>query len=513
MSSVPPEISIIIPVYGQWELTRKCLDSVARHSHGCRHSIEVLLADDASPEPAPPDLTRDWRGTGAYHYFRNETNHGFIGNCNAAAARAVGQHFCFLNSDTEVESGWLDLLLDTLTRHPQAAMVGPVTISPSGLILECGNILYQDAGSCPLGQGLPPSDARFCHVNEVDYVSGACLLIAAEKFHEVGGFDVEFSPAYYEEVDLCMKWAQRGFRVLVDPSVQVRHISGASHAAGHSSRLCEINRRKFYARWRERLLAMHPDRTVPREHLRAWRRGPTIIVHDLEQMECRGARALRNLRLLKTLHAAGHHVVWICHAHGSIQMLEEMRSLGIECCPCAPGAEEKIRMLLAECSPAAVIFTSAAQECAYGAFYRTKSPQTLRILDISPQAADTGDAVSTKWTDDVYQLLLGLARCDAVLVPDSSSAGDLTAAFHYPRDRIGVLAGEGAGPEWEPYFQRVREIRHDGGVWNITGELVWRSCPQGGRPGRKKSKLPGPVLFIRRHLRNAWRALLPTSRP
>ena len=66
-----------------------------------------------------------------------------------------------------------------------------------------------------------PDLPRFNYSREVDYVSGVCLMIEAERFSEVGGFDDDFAPAYCEDVDLCLRLRQKGLRIVYQPSATV----------------------------------------------------------------------------------------------------------------------------------------------------------------------------------------------------------------------------------------------------------------------------------------------------
>ena len=105
-----PLASIVIPVYGKPLLTYTCLKSV--HAHTPHDLFEVIVVDDASPEPVEPALA----GVTGVRFERNAENLGFIGTCNRGAEFARGEFVVFLNNDTIVTRGWLEALLRVFTR-------------------------------------------------------------------------------------------------------------------------------------------------------------------------------------------------------------------------------------------------------------------------------------------------------------------------------------------------------------------------------------------------------------
>lgn len=110
-----PDVSIIIPVYGQMPFVLACLTSLFRHRS--QFSVEIIIADDTSPAEHRTELlqTIPW-----VRFHRNVKNLGFLDNCNEAAKLARGQYIVLLNSDTWVIDGWLDELIGSfrLSRRP-----------------------------------------------------------------------------------------------------------------------------------------------------------------------------------------------------------------------------------------------------------------------------------------------------------------------------------------------------------------------------------------------------------
>jgi GT2 family glycosyltransferase len=241
-----PLVSIIVPVFNQYRMTVNCLESLRQHTDGVAY--EVILGDDAST-----DLTRSIeqriRGMAL---VRAETNGGFIRNCNAAADVARGQVLVFLNNDTAVTDGWLDAMLGVLSADESVGVVGPKLLFGAGKLQEAGGIIWQDASGWNYGRTDDPDAVEYNYQREVDYVSGACLMIRSSLWRQTSGFDEHFVPAYYEDVDVCFAVRELGYRVVYQPAATVFHFEGASNGTDTSQGIKKhqlVNQRKFREKW------------------------------------------------------------------------------------------------------------------------------------------------------------------------------------------------------------------------------------------------------------------------
>ena len=253
-----PMVSVVIPVFNNVEYTLCCLGSICRHP--AKRSFEVIVIDDCSSDETPELV----RGIAGVRYVRNGENLGFIRSCNRGAALARGRYVMFLNNDTQVLAGWLDALVDVFDMVPDAGLAGSKLIYPSGHLQDAGTMMNRDGTALMVGLNDAPDKPQYNYMREVDYCSGASILLERDLFTQLGGFDEMFLPAYYEDADLGFRVRQAGKRVMYQPaSVVVHHLSVTTNdAAQRKNKLIGINRERFVERWQAELYRLNRVRLI-----------------------------------------------------------------------------------------------------------------------------------------------------------------------------------------------------------------------------------------------------------
>ncbi len=295
----------MIPVYNQFRHTLVCLKALA--ANGSNVAVETIVVDDCSSDETAACLAR----IGGLRLERNAENLGFIGACNAGAALARGEFVLFLNNDTAPQAGWLEALLATFARFPDCGLAGAKLVYPDGRLQESGGIVFSDGSGWNYGRGADPGAPEFNYVREADYCSGAALMIRRELFNELGGFDLRYRPAYYEDTDLAFQVRARGLRVLYQPDAVVVHFEGATSGTDTASgpkRYQVVNQEKFVERWRKEL-AHQPRPGTPivlaREH-RA--RGRILIIDATTPQPDHDSGSLRLVNVMRALIGLGWKV-------------------------------------------------------------------------------------------------------------------------------------------------------------------------------------------------------------
>jgi O-antigen biosynthesis protein len=224
-------ISIIAPVYSDFEATTACFDSLSQELRSHR-SVEIVVVDDASTDSRIKKLLKALARMPRIHLLTNVHNLGFAGSVNRALEATRGGDVILLNADTVVPPGSIARLNEAAYSAPGIGTVTP--LSNNGEFTSFP-VPFQ---SNPLGsyQDVCDLDAAAARINAgriVDMPNGTgfCLYITRACLDRVGVLSEAFSRGYFEDVDFCLRARGAGFRNVCAASVYVGHAGSRSFGA------------------------------------------------------------------------------------------------------------------------------------------------------------------------------------------------------------------------------------------------------------------------------------------
>jgi GT2 family glycosyltransferase len=225
-------------------LLGRCLESVAQTAAAIDHEYVIVHHQSGGDDRAMEAVLR--RFNCSVVPYTQAFNFSTMNNAAAQLARKAV--LVFLNDDImALEMGWAETLLAHAMR-PCIGVAGAKLVYPSGAIQHAGIAVGIGEGAGHLGRGTFRNDLwRWLELTrDVSAVTGACMAIRRELFNELSGFDEQF-PVNYNDVDLCLRARAAGYRIIVDPSVVVRHDEARTRVAGTSF----AERELFHDRWHD----------------------------------------------------------------------------------------------------------------------------------------------------------------------------------------------------------------------------------------------------------------------
>ncbi len=220
------KVSIIIPTRDLAKDLERCLESIFTQSS--YPNYEVILIDNGSIEPETHQLISKWteKESTRFKCYPLDIPFNFSKLNNYGVSQATGDYLLFLNNDTEVvTTDWIEAMVEQVKR-PQIGAVGALLLFPDDTVQHAGVVMGLGgiAGHSyyRMTSEMPGYFGNLIGFNNVSAVTGACLMCRRDVFEEVGGLDEALTVAY-NDVDLCLKLLERGYRNLYLPHVVLYH--------------------------------------------------------------------------------------------------------------------------------------------------------------------------------------------------------------------------------------------------------------------------------------------------
>lgn len=286
-------VAVVIVNYRTPDLVEKCLAALA-DERALLPTLKALVVDGGSADDSAAELSnyiaadeyRDWASL-----LPLPINGGFAWANNAAISRLLQlpeppQFIHVLNPDTEVERGAVHVLADYLAAHPRVGAVGSQLLEPDGSVTGSAFNFPTLRGEISRGArtGLidrifrvAPISIEASEAREVDWATGASVMLRAAALREVGLFDEGFF-LYHEDTELMWRLRRAGWSVVFEPRSRVRHVGGAAtgvHRRTVPDRL-EPRKPRYWYRSRARLFALNRGRAIAMLAYAAWLAGHAI---------------------------------------------------------------------------------------------------------------------------------------------------------------------------------------------------------------------------------------------
>ncbi len=227
--------SLIIINYQTLEITKNCLNSILSFCNSLE--FEIILIDNNSGDGSIETLEKEFRGK--IRIIKNRENIGFAAANNQGAKMARGKYLFFLNSDTIITDNILAPLFKILEENKSTGILAPRLLNSDKSLQDKSYGAYPRLMDLILSHFIKKEKIPSERTNsfEVDWLSGAALIIRHELFKRIGGWDNKFF-MYFEDVDLCRRTKDANYKIIIAPSVSLIHLSGKS--------LSKNNKRKYY---------------------------------------------------------------------------------------------------------------------------------------------------------------------------------------------------------------------------------------------------------------------------
>jgi GT2 family glycosyltransferase len=228
------KIAIVILNWNGEKLFPEFLPSIIEHSQG--DNIEIIVADNGSTDNSLSFLKANFPSVTIMDL---ENNYGFARGYNVALQQIDADYYVLVNSDVKVEKNWITPCIKQFEKDEKIVAVQPKILSynkPEYFEYAGAAGGFIDKYAYPFCRGrildkVEKDENQYDKSSEIFWASGACLFLKAKAFKNAGGFDADFW-AHMEEIDLCWRLKNQGFKIVYEPQSTIYHLGGGSLSYG-----------------------------------------------------------------------------------------------------------------------------------------------------------------------------------------------------------------------------------------------------------------------------------------
>jgi glycosyltransferase involved in cell wall biosynthesis len=255
----PPLVSLVIPTRDRPDLLRRCVEGLREGTS--YKAWEAVIVDNGTSDPQALAYLGSLAADPRFRVTRDEREFNYSALCNRGVAEAKGEVVVLLNNDVDpINADWLEELVGQSLR-PGIGLVGAMLYYPDDTIQHAGVILglngVADRPYIGYPRGFHGVDNRLAAVHSVTAMITACAALRRTTYLEVGGMD-EALPVDCNDLDLCLRVAERGYRHVITPFAELYHHESASrgyHYQGQSADNESEDEVRFRRKWSHRLTA------------------------------------------------------------------------------------------------------------------------------------------------------------------------------------------------------------------------------------------------------------------
>ncbi len=301
-----PKVSILVVLFNQAGLTLLCLKALEAIKNV---EYEIIIVDNASNDQVPRLLTR----IDGARILRNQNNEGFIRAVNSGAEFARGEYLLLLNNDALLFHDTLLNAVNYLDNNYSTGALGGKILLWNNQLQEAGSIIWKDGSCRGYGRDDDPNKFEYNFTRKVDYCSGAFFMTRTHLFKELGGFDTDYCPAYYDETDYCVRLWKSGYTVIYNPSVKIRHFEFGSMGDNveQAFKLQEKNRAIFVDKHKDFLagqLAPDNDNILDARMRIVEGKKRILFIDDRVPYQTLGSGYPRAQAFIKSIEKSGHFI-------------------------------------------------------------------------------------------------------------------------------------------------------------------------------------------------------------
>ena len=251
----PGKVSIVIPTRNHAKDLRRCIESIREKTTS--KDYEIVVVDNGSDEADAKALLAELATVSGIKIVPYDVPFNFSAICNVGASHATGEYLLFLNNDTEVISpGWLEEMM-MFAQRPDVGVVGAKLYYENNTVQHAAIVLNRHYTAKHAFVGEPRMSGGYASrailAGNFSAVTGACMMMRAELFRKIGGFDETF-PVAYNDIDLCLRVRDLGLLVVMTPFAELYHYESRSRGYEDTeekkSRL-KAEGERIRARWKD----------------------------------------------------------------------------------------------------------------------------------------------------------------------------------------------------------------------------------------------------------------------